>query len=216
MPGFIDTHLHVESSLVTPFEFERCVLPHGVTTAICDPHEMANVSAPQPSTISSPASERMVMDLRVQLSSCVPATELETSGARIEAADLLRYRDHPKVLGLAEFMNVPGVLAADPGCIAKLEGFADRHIDGHAPLLRGRDLNGYLAAGIRTDHETTGADEALEKIRKGMTVLIREGSVSKDLEALATCSRSRPRPSSRSAPTTATRSTSPRRVTSTT
>ena len=185
VPGFIDTHLHVESSLVTPFEFERCVLPRGVTTAICDPHEMANVVGTAAFDYFLASAERMVMDLRVQLSSCVPATELETSGARIEVPDLLRYRDHPKVLGLAEFMNVPGVLAADPGCIAKLEGFADRHIDGHAPLLRGRDLNGYLAAGIRTDHETTGADEALEKIRKGMTVLIREGSVSKDLAALS-------------------------------
>jgi adenine deaminase len=184
VPGFIDTHLHVESSLVTPFEFERCVLPRGVTTAICDPHEMANVLGTAAFDYFLAASERMVMDLRVQLSSCVPATELETSGARIEASDLLHYRDHPKVLGLAEFMNVPGVLAADPGCIAKLDAFADRHVDGHAPLLRGHDLNGYLAAGIRTDHETTGADEALEKIRKGMTVLIREGSVSKDLEAL--------------------------------
>jgi adenine deaminase len=185
VPGFIDTHLHVESSLVTPFEFERCVLPRGVTTAICDPHEMANVLGTAAFDYFLAASERMIMDLRVQLSSCVPATELETSGARIEAPDLLRYRDHPKVIGLAEFMNVPGVLAADPGCTAKLEGFADRHIDGHAPLLRGRDLNGYLAAGIRTDHETTAADEALEKIRKGMTVLIREGSVSKDLAALS-------------------------------
>jgi adenine deaminase len=185
VPGFIDTHLHVESSLVTPFEFERCVLPRGVTTAICDPHEMANVLGTAAFDYFLAASERMVMDLRVQLSSCVPATELETSGARIEASDLLHYRDHPKVLGLAEFMNVPGVLAADPGCIAKLDAFADRHVDGHAPLLRGHDLNGYLAAGIRTDHETTGADEALEKIRKGMTVLIREGSVSKDLAALS-------------------------------
>src|SRR4051794_31948884 len=184
VPGFIDAHLHVESSLVTPFEFERCVLPRGVTTAICDPHEMANVLGTAAFDYFLAASERMIMDLRVQLSSCVPATELETSGARIEAADLLRYRDHPKVLGLAEFMNVPGVLAADPGCLAKLEGFADRHIDGHAPLLRGLDLNGYLAAGIRTDHETTSPEEALEKIRKGMTVLIREGSVSKDLHAL--------------------------------
>src|SRR5215210_3211205 len=185
VPGFIDTHLHVESSLVTPFEFEHCVLPRGVTTAICDPHEMANVVGTAAFDYFLASSERMIMDLRVQLSSCVPATELETSGARIEVADLLRYRDHPKVLGLAEFMNVPGVLAADPGCIAKLDAFAERHVDGHAPLLRGLHLNGYLAAGIRTDHETTGADEALEKIRKGMTVLIREGSVSKDLHALA-------------------------------
>ncbi|NIX76212.1 adenine deaminase [Microvirga terricola] len=185
VPGFIDTHLHVESSLVTPFEFDRCVLPHGVTTAICDPHEMANVIGTAAFDYFLSCAERTIMDLRVQLSSCVPATHLETAGARIEAADLLRYRDHRKVIGLAEFMNFPGVLAADPGCLAKIEVFSNRHIDGHAPLLRGLDLNGYLAAGIRTDHETTSADEALEKIRKGMTVLIREGSVSKDLHALA-------------------------------
>jgi adenine deaminase len=185
VPGFIDTHLHVESSLVTPFEFERCVLPHGVTTAICDPHEMANVLGTAAFDYFLAASGRMTMDLRVQLSSCVPATDLETSGARIEAGDLLPYRAHPQVIGLAEFMNFPGVLAADPGCLAKLAAFADGHIDGHSPLLRGADLNGYIAAGIRTDHETTASDEALEKIRKGMTVLIREGSVSKDLHALA-------------------------------
>jgi adenine deaminase len=185
VPGFIDTHLHVESSLVTPLEFDRCVLPHGVTTAVCDPHEMANVIGTAAFDYFLACADRMAMDLRVQLSSCVPATDLETSGARIEAADLARYRGHPKVIGLAEFMNFPGVLAADPKCIAKIEAFASGHIDGHAPLVRGLDLNGYLAAGIRTDHETTTADEALEKIRKGMTVLIREGSVSKDLHALA-------------------------------
>jgi adenine deaminase len=184
-PGFIDTHLHVESSLVTPLEFDRCVLPHGVTTAICDPHEMANVLGAAAFDYFLANAERTAMDLRVQLSSCVPATHLETSGARIEAANLVPYRSHPKVIGLAEFMNVPGVLNADPACLAKLEAFSDRPIDGHAPLLRGLDLNGYLAAGIRTDHETTSAEEALEKIRKGMTVLIREGSVSKDLHALA-------------------------------
>jgi adenine deaminase len=185
VPGFIDTHLHVESSLVTPLEFDRCVLPRGVTTAICDPHEMANVVGTAAFDYFLACAERTAMDLRVQLSSCVPATHLETAGARIEAADLMRYRDHPKVIGLAEFMNFPGVLAADPACLAKIEAFAERHVDGHAPLVRGLDLNGYLAAGIRTDHETTTAEEALEKIRKGMTVLIREGSVSKDLHALA-------------------------------
>lgn len=185
VPGFIDTHLHVESSLVTPFEFDRCVLPHGVTTAICDPHEMANVIGTAAFDYFLAAAQCTIMDLRVQLSSCVPATHLETSGARIDADDLARYRDHPKVIGLAEFMNFPGLLSADPACLDKIAAFADRHMDGHAPLVRGLDLNGYLAAGIRTDHETTTAAEALEKIRKGMTVLIREGSVSKDLHALA-------------------------------
>ncbi|MGF3026837.1 adenine deaminase [Methylobacterium aquaticum] len=185
VPGFIDTHLHIESSLITPHEFDRCVLPHGVTTAIWDPHELANVLGKAAFDYALAASGETVMDIRVQLSSCVPATDLETSGARIEAADLAGYRDHPRSLGLAEFMNFPGVVAADPGCLAKLAAFAGRHVDGHAPLLSGSALNAYAAAGIRTDHEATSADEALEKIRKGMTVLIREGSVSKDLHALA-------------------------------
>ncbi|WP_408873807.1 adenine deaminase [Gluconobacter roseus] len=184
VPGFIDTHLHVESSLVTPFEFDRCVLPHGVTTAICDPHEMANVLGRAAFDYFLAAAERTIMDLRVNLSSCVPATSMETSGAVLNVDDLLAYRDHPKVIGLAEFMNIPGVLNGDPGCVDKLAAFADGHIDGHAPLMRGKALNGYLAAGISTDHEATAADEALEKVRKGMTVLIREGSVCKDLEAL--------------------------------
>lgn len=185
VPGFIDTHLHVESSLVTPLEFDRCVLRHGVTTAICDPHEMANVIGTAAFDYFLECAGHAAMDLRVQLSSCVPSTHLETSGARIDASDLARYRDHPKVIGLAEFMNFPGILTRDPACLAKVEAFAAKHIDGHAPLVRGLDLNGYLSAGIRTDHETTTAEEALEKIQKGMTVLIREGSVSKDLHALA-------------------------------
>lgn len=186
VPGFIDTHFHVESSLMPPQEFERCVLPHGVTTGICDPHEMANVLGTDAFTWFLGASETLVMDLRVQLSSCVPATDhLETSGARIEAHDLLPFAAHPKVIGLAEFMNFPGVLAADPGVLDKLAAFQGRHIDGHAPLLRGLGLNGYIAAGIRTEHEATSPEEAREKLSKGMTVLIREGSVCKDLHALA-------------------------------
>ncbi|AWN48813.1 adenine deaminase [Methylobacterium terrae] len=185
VPGFIDTHLHVESSLITPHEFDRCVLPHGVTTAIWDPHELANVLGTAAFDYALAASGETVMDIRVQLSSCVPATDLESAGARIEAADLLPYRDHPRALGLAEFMNFPGVVAADPACLAKLAAFAGRPVDGHAPLLSGLALNAYASAGIRTDHEATSAAEALEKIRKGMTVLIREGSVSKDLHALS-------------------------------
>ncbi|MFN0191640.1 MAG: adenine deaminase [Aestuariivirga sp.] len=184
VPGFIDTHLHVESSLVTPLEFDRCVIKHGVTTAICDPHEIANVLGAAGITYFLACAEQTVMDLRVQLSSCVPATHLETSGARLSAEDLKPFMNHPKVIGLAEFMNYPGVLALDPQCLDKIELFAGRHIDGHAPLLRGKELNGYLAAGIRTDHETTTAEEALEKLSKGMHILIREGSVSKDLHAL--------------------------------
>ena len=184
VPGFIDTHCHVESSLVGPLEFDRCVLPHGVTTALCDPHEIANVLGAAGIGYFLDGADRTVMDLRVNLPSCVPATTLETSGAQLDAKDLLAFADHPKVLGLAEFMNFPGVLAGGPDCLAKLAAFAGGRIDGHAPLLGGRDLNGYLAAGIRTDHEATGAAEAMEKLRKGMTVLIREGSVSKDLHAL--------------------------------
>ncbi len=125
------------------------------------------------------------MDLRVQLSSCVPATNLETSGARLEVGDLLPFADHPKVLGLAEFMNFPGLLARDPSCLAKLAAFQTRPIDGHSPLLGGYALNGYLSAGVRTDHEVTNLPEAREKLMKGMQVLIREGSVCKDLHALA-------------------------------
>ncbi len=185
VPGFIDTHLHVESSLVTPFEFERCVLPHGVTTAICDPHEIANVLGAEGIRYFLDCASRMVMNLHVQLSSCVPATHLETAGAALDADDLVAFMDHPKVIGLAEFMNFPGVIHRDPGCMAKLAAFEGGHIDGHAPLLRGMDLTGYLSAGILTDHECTGLDEAREKLSKGMAILIREGSVSKDLHALA-------------------------------
>jgi adenine deaminase len=185
VPGFIDTHLHVESSLITPLEFDRCVLAHGVTTAICDPHEIANVLGAVGLKYFLDASELTAMDLRVQLSSCVPATHLETSGARLEIEDLWPLASHPKVLGLAEFMNFPGVIGGDPACLAKLAAFQGRPIDGHSPLLRGLDLNGYLAAGVRTDHEVTNVPEALEKLGKGMQILVREGSVSKDLRALA-------------------------------
>ncbi len=185
VPGFIDTHLHIESSLVTPLEFDRCVLPHGVTTVLCDPHEIANVLGSEGIGYFLDSAERTIMDVRVNLSSCVPATPFETAGAQLEIEDLLPFRGHPKVLGLAEMMNFPGVLSADPGILAKLVAFQGDHIDGHAPLLLGLGLNGYLAAGIRTDHEATSAAEAREKLAKGMAILIREGSVSKDLQALA-------------------------------
>ncbi|MBP1853372.1 adenine deaminase [Rhizobium halophytocola] len=184
VPGFIDTHLHIESSLVTPHEFDRCVLPYGVTTAICDPHEIANVLGTEGIQFFLDSAEQTIMDVRVQLSSCVPATHLETAGADLPIERLLPFRGHDKVIGLAEFMNFPGVIHKDPVAIAKLEAFQGAHIDGHAPLLRGKDLNGYLSVGIRTEHECTTAGEALEKIRKGMHILVREGSVSKDLHAL--------------------------------
>lgn len=184
VPGFIDTHLHIESSCVTPFEFDRCVCPKGVTTAICDPHEIANVVGLAGIRYFLDASAHTLMDIRVQLSSCVPSTAMETAGARLEVEDLLSLAGHPAVIGLAEFMNYPGVIHNDPAALAKLEAFRSRHIDGHAPLVRGRDLNAYLSAGIRTEHEATSAGEAREKLQKGMRVLIREGSVSKDLAAL--------------------------------
>ncbi len=184
VPGFIDTHLHIESSLVTPFEFDRCVAPRGITTAICDPHEIANVVGTPGIRYFQRASEHTVMDIRVQLSSCVPSTDMETSGARIEADDLAPLMAHPSGIGLAEFMNYPGVIHRDPAVMAKLKLFEGGHIDGHCPQLSGRDLNAYIAAGIRTEHEATTAEEAREKLQKGMRVLIREGSVSKDLHAL--------------------------------
>ena len=184
VPGFIDTHLHIESSLVTPFEFDRLVTPLGVTTAICDPHEIANVLGVAGIQYFLDAALETVLDIRVNLSSCVPSTDMETSGARIEAADLIALRDHAAVIGLAEVMNYPGVIHQDQGIMAKLEAFKGGHIDGHAPMLSGKDLNAYIAAGIRTEHEATTADEAREKLQKGLRVLIREGSVSKDLDAL--------------------------------
>ena len=185
VPGFIDTHLHIESSLVTPFEFDRCVTPRGVTTAICDPHEIANVLGLAGIRYFQAASGHTVMDIRVQLSSCVPSTDMETSGAEIGADDLRAVMGHPSGIGLAEVMNYPGVIHRDPGMMAKLALFEGGHVDGHCPQLSGRDLNAYCAAGIRTEHEATTPEEALEKLQKGMRVLIREGSVSKDLHALA-------------------------------
>lgn len=185
VPGFIDSHVHCESTLVPPLEFDRCVVPRGTTTAICDPHEICNVLGIAGLEFFLESAAATVMDLRVQLSSCVPATHLETSGARLEAEDLLPYKHHPKVLGLAEFMNVPGVLNKDPAALAKLAAFSDVQIDGHSPLLSSYDLNAYIAAGVRNCHETTSAAEAREKLAKGMQVLVREGTVSKDLAALA-------------------------------
>lgn len=185
VPGFIDTHVHCESTLVTPAQFDQCVLPRGTTTAICDPHEICNVLGTAGLQYFLDSASAMAMDLKVQLSSCVPATALETSGAELRAGDLAPFRTHPKALGLAEFMNFPGVFAKRPDVIEKLVAFQDGHIDGHAPLVSGRELNAYLACGIRTCHETTSLPEAWEKLRKGMQVLIRDGSVAKDVKTLA-------------------------------
>jgi adenine deaminase len=149
VPGFIDTHLHIESSLVTPYEFDRCVAPHGVTTAICDPHEIANVIGAAGIRYFQEASRHTLMDIRVQLSSCVPSTHMETAGAELLAADLAPLLGHPSGIGLAEFMNYPGVIHRDPQVMDKLHLFEGGHIDGHCPQLRGMDLNAYISAGGR-------------------------------------------------------------------
>ncbi len=185
VPGFIDTHVHCESTLITPAEFDRCVLPYGTTTAICDPHEICNVLGTAGLNYFVESAAATAMDLRVQLSSCVPASPLETSGAELLAADLLPFKSHPKVIGLAEFMNFPGVFAKSPDVMDKLYAFQGEQIDGHAPLVSGRELNAYLACGIRNCHETTSLSEAREKLRKGMQLLIREGSVAKDVKTLS-------------------------------
>ncbi|OPZ79211.1 MAG: Adenine deaminase [Alphaproteobacteria bacterium ADurb.Bin438] len=182
VPGFIDCHLHIESSLLTPFEFERCVLPKGTTTAVCDPHELSNVVGENAIKYFIDSASKLNMDLRVGLSSCVPATHMETSGFSVSFDELIKYKNHEKVTGLAEFMNYPGVLFKDPEVMKKIKNFD--HIDGHAPLLSGKDLNAYITAGISNDHETTNIEEAKEKIEKGMHVFMREGTLCKDLKNL--------------------------------
>jgi adenine deaminase len=185
VPGFIDAHVHVESSLLVPWSFERAVLPYGTTSAICDPHELANVQGVTGLTYFLDAAETMALDLHVMMSSCVPATHLETNGGgTIDAEMLVAAGRHARALGLAEMMNVPGVLAGDPNLLAKLVGFAGRPLDGHAPMLSGAALSAYACAGIASCHESSELVEAEEKLRKGIAVWIREGSVAKDLAAL--------------------------------
>lgn len=184
VPGFVDAHVHIESSMVTPARFQEGVLPLGTTTALWDPHEIANVHGREAIAWALDAVEPLLMDIFVLLPSCVPATHLETSGARLDAADLLPFRDHPSVLGLAEFMNVPGLLGGDPQCVDKVTAFSNQVRDGHAPELRGKALNAYLSAGIHGCHECTTRAEAREKLRKGMHVLVREGSCAKDAREL--------------------------------
>ncbi len=185
VPGFIDSHLHIESSMLTPLEFDRCVTPKGITTAICDPHEIANVIGSEGVKYFQRASACTIMDIKVQIPSCVPSTSMETSGAELTAKDIKLLMKHESSLGLAEMMNYPGVIERDPEVLAKLNLYDGSHIDGHVPLVSGRNLNAYISAGISTDHESTEKNEALEKLRKGMRVLIREGSVSKDLKAVS-------------------------------
>lgn len=185
-PGFIDAHVHVESSLLVPHHFESAVLARGTTAAICDPHELANVQGPAGIQYFLDAADALSLDLRVMMSSCVPATHLETNGGgTIRSAELVSLARHPRALGLAEMMNMPGVLHGDPDVMEKLSAFSGRPIDGHCPLLRGQQLSAYAAAGISSCHESSELEEAREKLTKGIAVWIREGSVAKDLETLA-------------------------------
>ncbi|MCC6802022.1 MAG: adenine deaminase, partial [Anaerolineae bacterium] len=175
-PGFIDAHVHIESSLCTPPEFSRAVLAHGVTTVVTDPHEIANVLGLEGIRFMLERAKHGPINMFVMASSCVPATDMETSGARLEAEDLAPLLNDHWVLGLAEMMNYPGVIYGDEGVLDKLDQFKDRVLDGHAPAVRGKPLNAYVAAGIVSDHECTTVDEALEKLRLGLTIFIREGT----------------------------------------
>lgn len=183
-PGLIDGHVHLESSMVTPGEYARAVVPRGTTTVIADPHEIGNVCGAAGIDFILQGKAVSPLEIRVMLPSCVPATGMETSGARLDAADLLALFDREHVLGLGEVMDFPGVVNGDPGVLAKLAAAGARPIDGHAPGLTGRDLHAYVTAGIGSDHECTRADEAVEKLRLGMHLMLREGSVTRDLEAL--------------------------------
>lgn len=192
VPGFIDAHVHLESSLLVPESFQRAVVPRGTTTAVCDPHELANVLGVPGIQFFLDAAERMTqngtpgLDLRVMISSCVPATAFETNGGGVlDGGMLAPLRAHPKTLGLAEVMNVPGVLGGDPLVLDKLAAFDGLSLDGHAPLVHGQALSAYACAGITTCHESSELAEAQEKLRNGIAVWIREGSVAKDLDALA-------------------------------
>jgi adenine deaminase len=183
-PGFIDAHVHIESSMVPPPEFARAVVPRGTTTVITDPHEIGNVLGLDGIRYMFDAAKYNPLSMFVMLPSCVPATNMETSGATLRSYDIEPFKDNPWVLGLAEMMNYPGVIHGDPEVLAKLNLFQDRIIDGHAPGLTGLPLNAYVAAGIRSDHECTTVEEAREKLRLGMTIFIREATTARNLEAL--------------------------------
>ncbi|OUR99848.1 adenine deaminase [Halobacteriovorax marinus] len=186
VPGFIDGHLHVESSMMHPFEFERLTLPLGTTTAICDPHEITNVMGDKGFSWFLRCSELMKQNLFVQVSSCVPALPgFETNGGPFPIEKMKKYKDHPNVLGLAEMMNFPGVINAFDEVLDKIEEFQDMNLDGHCPLVQGKQLNAYIAAGIQNCHETITQEEGKEKLSKGMALIIREGSVAKNLKTLA-------------------------------
>ncbi|MGB8992524.1 MAG: adenine deaminase [Desulfobaccales bacterium] len=184
LPGFIDGHLHLESSMLTPGELARALLPLGTTTVVADPHEIANVLGAAGLDYLLSASEGLPVDFFFMLPSCVPASPLETSGACLRAAALEPYRRHPRVLGLAEVMNFPGLVAGEPELLAKLALFPQGPVDGHAPLLTGPALTAYRLAGIGSDHECTTLAEAREKLRLGFYLMVREGSLAKNLADL--------------------------------
>ena len=186
LPGFVDAHIHLESSLVTPAEFARAVLPHGTTTVITDPHEITNVMGTDGIDYMLAATEGLPIDVRFMIPSCVPASPLDEGGANLDYRDIDSFFEHPRVQGLAEMMNFPGIITADGSTVAKIVASQAHHkkIDGHAPGLSGKDLNAYISAGVYSDHECADMEDALLKLRRGQFIMIREGTAARNLEAL--------------------------------
>ena len=186
LPGFIDAHIHLESSMVTPAEFAKAVVAHGTTTVITDPHEITNVLGIDGVESMIQASQNLPIDVHFMMPSCVPATEIDESGAELDCKDIDLYLDNKKVLGLAEMMNYVGVINGDKNVLSKIVTSQAHHkkIDGHAPELSGNDLNAYIAAGVYSDHECSTFENALEKLRKGQFIMIREGTAAHNLKAL--------------------------------
>ena len=186
LPGFVDSHMHLESSLVSPKELTRALLPHGTTTVITDPHEIANVMGTDGIDYMLQATEGLPIDVRFMLPSCVPATPMDESGAVLDYRAIDSFYDHPRVQGLAEVMNFVGVIAADSQVLEKIVAAQAHHkkIDGHAPDLQGKDLDAYVAAGVYSDHECYSAEDAIAKIQRGQYIMIREGTAAQNLDAL--------------------------------
>lgn len=186
LPGFLDAHIHLESSLVSPTEFAKAVLPHGTTTVITDPHEISNVMGTDGIEYMLQATEDLPVDVRFMLPSCVPATPLDESGAILDYRAIDSFYDHPRVQGLAEMMNFVGTVNGDPQVVEKIVASQAHHkkIDGHAPGLSGNDLNAYIAAGVYSDHECSDLNDALAKLERGQFIMIREGTAAHNLEAL--------------------------------
>ncbi|WP_313756675.1 adenine deaminase [Tissierella sp.] len=180
-PGFIDSHVHIESSMSSPSQFAKVILPRGVTTIIADPHEIANVKGIEGIRYIIDDSKNTPLDVRIMLPSCVPATDFENSGSILEAEDLNELSDEETIIGLGEMMNYPGVISANDKILDKLTLFKDKVVDGHGPMIKEKDLNAYIVAGIKTEHECSTVEEVIDRIRLGMYVLIREGSAAKDL-----------------------------------